>query len=523
MKRIVLGLSMTFIVSLCMAQVPQIPVGPNGLPEPEQKQHHQMIMDHQVKLKDRKLQPWTSYDTIFRYTINFLKYCPTIDTPNGKLPYYLVTSAFNSDGSFRKNQNNQGGNAYFAMKTFKRYYAYTGDRDALIPVTRLVEQIAKYITPSDFAWPGMPRTQDDSPDGIYDDEKGEPDKACMVAIAYIDYARFTGEKKYFDMAETMTKTLLKYIVAGNKKESPLPFRVNMRTGAVMDPYCSDMIMAVNLLDELLASNTTLDRQELQQKRQMVIDWIMKYPMENNYWSAYFEDVASNSYANINQQNPMETARYLIDHPTMDPLYKQHILKLIKFVKYRFGNISRYGATSVMEQDACFAEMSSHTSRYASVVAKWFGMSGDEQMREEARASFALASYSAYNKHSKDSLAINYTGIGYESPWLSDSYFDYLSHYMEGIGELPEMIPEGTNHLFYSSSMITNISYAPDKIAYTAYDKNGVEHLKLTFTPTVYANGKPLSKSKWKFGKYRGIDNILTIQRKDVSSIEVHAK
>ena len=150
------------------------------------------------------------------------------------------------------------------------------------------------------------------------------------------------------------------------------------------------------------------------------------------------------------------------------------------------------------------------------------MSGDEQMREEARASFALASYSAYNKHSKDSLAINYTGIGYESPWLSDSYFDYLSHYMEGIGELPEMIPEGTNHLFYSSSMITNISYAPDKIAYTAYDKNGVEHLKLTFTPTVYANGKPLSKSKWKFGKYRGIDNILTIQRKDVSSIEVHA-
>ena len=98
-------------------------------------------------------------------------------------------------------------------------------------------------------------------------------------------------------------------------------------------------------------------------------------MENNYWSAYFEDVASNSYANINQQNPMETARYLIDHPTMDPLYKQHILKLIKFVKYRFGNISRYGATSVMEQDACFAEMSSHTSRYASVVAKWFGMFG----------------------------------------------------------------------------------------------------------------------------------------------------
>jgi len=37
MKGIILGLSMTLIMSLCMAQTPLILVGPDGLPEPEQK------------------------------------------------------------------------------------------------------------------------------------------------------------------------------------------------------------------------------------------------------------------------------------------------------------------------------------------------------------------------------------------------------------------------------------------------------------------------------------------------------
>ncbi len=522
-NKIVNSFFLLYVVTVLMAQIPHIAVGPNGITLPTPQKNPQMIMDHQVLLQENKLQPWTSYDMILRYSMNYLKYCPAYESPNGPLPLYLITSKILVDGNYRKGQNNQGGNAYWAMETFKRYYAYTGDMDALNPVKNLVEQIAKYHTPSNFAWPGVPRTQDDTPDGIYDDEKGEPDKACMVAIAYINYSRFTGEQKYIRLAENIANTIVGHITEGTATESPLPFRVNMRTGKVIDPYCADMIMPIKMIDELLVSNTTLDVQNLLQKKMILMNWILKYPMENNIWSGYFEDVATNRYDNVNQFSPMETARYLINNPNADPLYKQHILKLIILVKQRFGVVTRYGATSIAEQDDCLGEMSSHTSRYASVVAKWFGMTGDEKMREEARASFALSTYSAFNKFSKDSISINYTGIGFVNPWFSDSYLDYMSHFLEGFGELPEMMPIDSNHLFYTTSMVLRISYEKEHISYTTFDKNGLERLKLTFEPMVYANGKKLPKSKWHYGKFRGINHILTIHREGVCNIEIRMK
>ena len=145
-------------------------------------------------------------------------------------------------------------------------------------------------------------------------------------------------------------------------------------------------------------------------------------------------------------------------------------------------MKHYGATSIKEQDGCFQEMSSHTARYASVVAKWYGVCLNEKVREEARASFALATYSAYNQYSKNQQSINYTGIGYIEPWFSDSYWDYLPHILDGMAEIPGMLPPKENHLFYSSSIVTNINYTTQSISYKTYDDSGTERIKLTFTP-----------------------------------------
>ena len=162
------------------------------------------------------------------------------------------------------------------------------------------------------------------------------------------------------------------------------------------------------------------------KERVIWNWIFDYPMKNNMWSGYYEDVSSDrdckpkghkndlnsGYYNLNQQIPMETARYILQNPKLDRDYKQHIPALIKWVEYRFGETKRYGATSIKEQDQCFSEMSSHTARYASIVAKWFGVTCDPNDREEALKSFALSTYSAYNKYSKDGIGINYVGLAY---------------------------------------------------------------------------------------------------------------
>ena len=149
--------------------------------------------------------------------------------------------------------------------------------------------------------------------------------------------------------------------------------------------------------------------------------------------------------------------------------------------------------------------------------------GNEAAKKEALATFALAEYSAYNKYSKGDVAINSTGLGYPKCWFSDSYFDYLPHYFEGLAAWPEMIPEGSDHIFSTTSMLKDVSYAPGSIKYTAFDPDGTERVKLSFKPKVIADGKELPKSQWTFGDWHGCDIILTINRKGVKEIEICEK
>ena len=149
--------------------------------------------------------------------------------------------------------------------------------------------------------------------------------------------------------------------------------------------------------------------------------------------------------------------------------------------------------------------------------------GNEEARKEALATFALAEYSAYNKYSKGDVAINSTGLGYPKCWFSDSYFDYLPHYFEGMAAMPEMIPDGTDHIFSTTCMLKDVSYTPGTVKYSALEPDGTERVKLSFTPKVLADGKDLPRSQWNFGSWSGCDNILTINRKGITNIEIIKK
>jgi hypothetical protein len=47
---------------------------------------------------------------------------------------------------------------------------------------------------------------------------------------------------------------------------------------------------------------------------------MTYPVQNQVWTQYFEDVLiyPDYRTNRNQYSPLETARYLLQHPELDP-------------------------------------------------------------------------------------------------------------------------------------------------------------------------------------------------------------
>jgi hypothetical protein len=252
-------------------------------------------------------------------------------------------------------------------------------------------------------------------------------------------------------------------------------------------------------------------------RDVLWKWVVAFPMKSNRWSGYYEDVG-NHPDNYNQQLPLETARFMLRHPDFEAQYKQYVPALIEWARDRFGQTRQFGATSIREQDCCFYEMSSHTARYASVAAKWFGVSGKAEDREEARASFAVATYSVKNKFSKGDDALNYVGIGYTKPWFSDSYFDYLTHIIEGMAELPEMSPADQDHLLGSTSVVQSIKYAPGRVRYRTRDKHGCEILRLSFTPKVETKKHGL---RYEFGEYRGVSNVLRVWRAGTDRVSIN--
>ena len=477
--------------------------------------------DHQVVLdQGGRLLPWTSYDHVIRGSMNFIKHCPTTPTKFGDDPWYLVTSKLTNEGKFHRNQNCQGSHAYMSLETLTRYYAYSGDEEVIQSVRRILDRVLHYHTPSDWVWPNVPRTQDNTPDGEYTDRYSEPDKMCGVGAAYIKFYKMTGEKKYLEAARRIAKTIASHVVEGDAHTSPLPFRVDLKDGTVLAPYTSHMIAPVLLFDELIRLGESGDG-VYPAKRDLLWNWILAYPVKNNSWANFYEDVRKTTQENKNQHSPMETARFMLRHPELDPDWRQHVPALLAWVKDRFGKTKRYGATSIREQDDCFDEMSSHTSRYASIAAMWFGVTQDPQEREEARASFALATYSAGSKYSHDDQLVNYVGIGYVDPWFTDSYFDYVTHILEGMAELPEMAPADADHLIGSDSVVKKVTYQPGRIEYTTFEPQGNEILRITFAPKrITADGKVLPAAAWSYGAYRGIPGVLRIHRDAARNIVI---
>ncbi len=479
------------------------------------------LLDHEVVLdKEQRLLPWCSFDRILHGSIAYLIDCPTHRTRFGQDPWYLVTSKLNDDGTFRANQNNQGSNAYFAVETLARYYAYSGDKQASAPVRCLLDRILEFHTPKKWDWGNVPRTQDDTPDGVYRDRWGAADKICMVGAAYIRFYQLTGEEKYWTAAQDIARTVVKHIRKGDATHSPLPFRVQLKTGKILDEYTSSMVMPVIFFDRLIAMGDRGEKGKYPEVRDALWQWVMEYPMQNNVWSGYYEDVRP-EYDNLNQQVPMETARYMLQHIDADPRFRNDVPALIAWVKKRFGQQERYGATSICEQDICFKEMSSHTARYASVVAGWYALTGEQAVHEEARAALALCSYSTFSKYSKGERSLNYVGVGYLNPWFSDSYFDFLSHLLDGMACLPELAPADQDHMLSSSDTVVTVDYQPGKICYTTHGRHGKELFRITFKPNeVWADSVLLPPSQWSFGDYRGVSNILRIERKDCRNITI---
>jgi hypothetical protein len=465
-----------------------------------------------------KLLPWPMPDNVgYSYSDYFLSQWTILwDQYNRqRLPYYFCCFDFdrttyemfpdwhwaNSTGYLR------------AMMTgfMERLYPYTGDPRTIEFLQNFVDyELENGLTPEGYAWAGVPYPSANPGSRRYTgwSEHGEdfvePHVVGEDGYAYLRLYEMTGNTKYLQAAIHCAEALAKNYRPGDEHNSPWPGRcfardgrVDQATGKGMFPYSANVVEPIMLLDELIRIGQG-DTASYQKTRDGAWAWLMQYPMQNNVWVGYFEDVPG-SMDNMNQVIPLEFARYVLLHPEKDPEWREHARKLIEWVKTtpKWPKYRVHGATITTEQgdgknfccnvpnECC----DSHSARLAAVEALYYAHTGDAAYKEEAFRTDNWVSY--------------FQGLsgGAHAPfsnqwWFTDEFADGPRRMMDALWAVPEWAPADESHLVGSLSVVTKIAYSAGSVTYSTFDQDSTDVLRLDFVPdAVLVGGKPIRRVK----------------------------
>jgi hypothetical protein len=320
----------------------------------------------------------------------------------------------------------------------------------------------------------------------------EPDKVGLLGRGYLLFYELTGKRRYLDAALAAANALARHVRAGDRTHSPWPFRVNARTGRVLDraEFGGAVVGPIQLLDDVIelgVGNTAAYRRA----QTLAWSWLAKFQLESDRWSGFYEDVPYNP-ASRNQAGPTLTALYLLRDPVKDPLWQRHATALLEYVRRHFGRGPFAGAWAIDEQRApgrpgCCSPvgLGSTTSRWAVANAELYGRTGDPHARELAVRSLNYATYFA----SADGRISCCGRRPQNTYWFSDGYADYLRSFNWGMAALPELAPKRQNHLLGSSSVVRSVSYGRNRVTYTTFADTATEVLRLKFRPATVTGGE----------------------------------
>ncbi len=383
------------------------------------------------------------------------------------------------------------------------WYPYSGDRRAIATVRRMLDyQLAHGMTPRGWSWPRVPFATSCAGDRRYGRCLAglprrfyggtEPDKVGLLGHGYLLFYELTGDRRYLRAAVGAADALAAHVRAGDATHSPWPFRVDARTGRVLDraEFGGAVVGPLQLLDDLIALGLG-DTDAYRRAQDLAWTWLEEDQLETDRWSGFYEDVPYNP-ASRNQAVPTLTALYLLRDPVRDPLWQRHAARLLDYVRVHFGRGPFAGAWAIDEQRApgkpgCCSPvgLGSTTSRWAVANAALYARTGDARARELAVRSLNYATYFADGRG-----RISCCGRRPQNTyWFSDGYADYLRSFNWAMALLPELAPKRQNHLLGSSSVVRSVSYTRRRVSYSTYAASAEEVLRLKFRPTAVSGGE----------------------------------
>ncbi len=388
-----------------------------------------------------------------------------------------------------------GGDQFaMALSSWAKLYAYTGDRRIVENMQYIADTyLQNSLSDQSSLWPGIPYPCNMTPLAIYDGDLvagpgfTQPDKAGSFGAELITLYKITGNSKYLDAATAIANTLSAHITPGDSLNSPLPFRVRASDGEVFDNYTTNWAGTMRLFSGLIELGIG-SHENYSTANDLLMQWLLDYPVQTNDWGPFYEDVEGWSNTQI---NPCALVRYILQHPTSDSNWRSHARMILDQTYERFADssISDLGVFPIFEQTVYMVPGNSHTADFASAELLYAERTGDTSRVAAAVRQLNWATYmvdsDGKNRYPTDSV------------WYTDGYGDYVRYYLDAMASDPILAPVDMPHILRSSSTISNVTYSTDSINYATFDSNSTELLRMPKPPSrVVAGNTPLSLVAW---------------------------
>ncbi|MEO7046406.1 MAG: hypothetical protein ABI091_13935, partial [Ferruginibacter sp.] len=475
------------------------------------------------------------------------------------LPYYMNHQVWKENVG---DSRGIGGDQFaMALSSWRLLYAYTGN-DRIQENMRFIADyyITHSFSDSKNAWANIPYPYNTKVySGIYDGDMilgknyTQPDKAGSFGLELVHLYKMIHKERYpnvtddeyLNAAIKIAYTLAKHTVDGDENSSPLPFKVNAVTGKIGELFNNNRVeMPMGLSSYTTNWSGTLELLlELQQLKvgdmslykqafNKIISWMKKYPLQNNKWGPFFEDISGWSDTQI---NAITFAQFMMNHTEYFPNWKTNVMAIFNWVYEKLANEQwrKYGVTVVNEQTAYHQPGNSHTSREAAAELQYIARTKDSLHFDNAVRQLNWATYmvdgDGKNCYPND------------ENWLTDGYGDYVRHFLRAMAAVPALAPSDEEHILSSTSVVEEAVYAPmpDKlftsysgkvdpkiirIFYRTFDTTGIEQIRMMKKPSgILLNFKSAIELKELNSEgftWSALDKggILTIKRTNIDNV-----
>ncbi len=294
------------------------------------------------------------------------------------------------------------------IRTFVGYWKYAKDQHALDQAVRLADWNIAHSTPADWPYARLPYStfQEKKPGGFRDKTGLMPDKAAIMALAYLQLNEATGEARFLQAAEAIGLTLSQR----QRADGSWPFRIDPKTETVVEDYSSSVIYAVRLFEALDKMN---GNHRYQANRDLAWTWLLNGPIKNKDFRGFYEDI-KDTKTNRTNFDCLDTIRYLLANRTNDNGYLEIALELNSWIEKTFlDKIKSFDpAEGIREQLACNVVMGIHSLNWASMLLDLSKTSGDEKLRQRATQT---ANYITYYLQPDNRIVVGFT---YNQWWYS---------------------------------------------------------------------------------------------------------